>query len=260
MPWFLALLFLIPFSVSADSLSDRVKLLEKQVGDIQRVVETNNRNVAEALATFSQVRSEFQSLKGQLEENRHFFDQYKAESGKFFEDIDHRISGLEDRLSLFAGQLNEFLTTRGTAGGGTKPGTKKENPAATVLYNKGLTAVNNRLYKEAIASFNQFIQQSPKAELADNAQYWIGECYFAQRDFKTAIAEFQKVLEKHPMSPKAAPALLKQGYAFYEMKSYPEAEAFLKKVIAKYPKSTEAGKAEERLRRMGMTATPEKKG
>lgn len=247
MRWFflLLLLFLSPL-VWADGLSDRVNLLEKQVAEIQRVVETNNRSVAEALLTLSQVRAEFQALKGQLEENRHFFDQYKADSSRLLEDIDHRISGLEDRFSLLATQMNELLEKGPPP---TKAAVKNEE-GLSALYNKGLGLVNNRSYKEAISTFGQFIQQYPKSDLAGNAQYWIGETYFALRDFKTAITEFQKVVEKYPNNQKVASAILKQGFSFYEMKAYPEAEAFLRKVIAKYPKSSEAGKAEERLKKL----------
>ncbi|MDO8461800.1 MAG: tol-pal system protein YbgF [Deltaproteobacteria bacterium] len=247
MRWIVFLFFIsLSLSAWADNLPDRVGLLEKQVVEIQRVVETNNKNVAEALLSFSQIRGEFQALKGALEENRHFFELYKTDSSRLMEDIDHRISGLEDRFSLLASQMNELLEKGPPT---TKAAVKNEEGAST-LYNKGLTFVNNRSYKEAINTFGQFIQQYPKSDLANNAQYWIGESYFAMRDFKTAIAEFQKVVEKYPNSLKVASAILKQGFSFYEMKSYPEAEAFLKKVIAKYPKSTEAGKAEERLKKL----------
>ena len=29
--------------------------------------------------------------------------------------------------------------------------------------------------------------------MADNAQYWLAECYYSQKDYKRAIIEFEKV-------------------------------------------------------------------
>ena len=43
--------------------------------------------------------------------------------------------------------------------------------------------------------FIDFIAKYPKHPLAANAQYWIGEAYWAQRDYRQALVEFEKVFE-----------------------------------------------------------------
>jgi len=48
-------------------------------------------------------------------------------------------------------------------------------------------------YAQAVASFQSLLQQYPNHQMADNCQYWIGECYFGMRQYQQALIEFQKV-------------------------------------------------------------------
>ncbi len=68
-----------------------------------------------------------------------------------------------------------------------------------------------REHGQAVLDFLDFIAKYPKHPLVANAQYWIGEAYYVQRDYRQALVEFQKVLESAPGSAKAGDALLKIG-------------------------------------------------
>jgi len=39
--------------------------------------------------------------------------------------------------------------------------------------------------------FVEFIKRFPKHDLADNAQYWIGEGYYAQKKYEPALTAYQ---------------------------------------------------------------------
>jgi TolA-binding protein len=60
-------------------------------------------------------------------------------------------------------------------------------------YNDALVLFQNHQYPQAIDAFFQLLQQNSRHPLADNCQYWIGECRYAQGKFYQAIAEFNKV-------------------------------------------------------------------
>src|SRR5262249_52508994 len=45
----------------------------------------------------------------------------------------------------------------------------------------------------AISEFKQYVEIYPTSELADNAQYWIGEILYAQKKLPEAAAAFEKV-------------------------------------------------------------------
>ncbi|RLA87063.1 MAG: hypothetical protein DRG40_01300, partial [Deltaproteobacteria bacterium] len=42
-------------------------------------------------------------------------------------------------------------------------------------------------YSRAMALFQDFLKKYPKSKLADNAQYWIGECYYMRGEYEKAI-------------------------------------------------------------------------
>ncbi len=72
-------------------------------------------------------------------------------------------------------------------------------------------------YDKAISAFMIFLDKHPKNDLADNSQYWIGECYYAKKDYNAAILEFRKVADKYPKGNKTPDALLKIGYTYHEI-------------------------------------------
>ncbi|MGH7834276.1 MAG: tol-pal system protein YbgF, partial [Candidatus Binatia bacterium] len=94
----------------------------------------------------------------------------------------------------------------------------------------------------------EFLKNNPNSELADNAQYWIGECHYALKEFDQAILEFDAVRRKYPNGDKVPAALLKQGFAFAELGDRVDARLILQEVIERYPLSAEATKAKERLK------------
>ena len=99
----------------------------------------------------------------------------------------------------------------------------------------------------ALNGFSQFLQQYPTSPLAANAQYWVGECYYSQRQFAQAILEFERVASQYPSSEKVPAALLKIGYSNLELENPAAARAMFRQIVRSYPKSPEAAKAYARL-------------
>jgi tol-pal system protein YbgF len=99
----------------------------------------------------------------------------------------------------------------------------------------------------AIEGFRLFQKQFPTSLLADNALYWIGECYFSQRRFDEAIAEFNNLILTFPQGDKVAAAHLKKGISFSEMGKKEEAIAAYKLLISKYPQEEEAKIAQQKI-------------
>ncbi len=99
----------------------------------------------------------------------------------------------------------------------------------------------------AIEGFGRFIQRYPSSPLAANAQYWLGECYYAQRRFSQAIVEFERVYTQYPSSEKVPAALLKIGYSNLELEKPATARSIFRQIVRSYPQSPEAAKAYARL-------------
>jgi tol-pal system protein YbgF len=113
-------------------------------------------------------------------------------------------------------------------------------------YQAALATFRSREHGQAVLDFIDFIAKHPKHPLAGNAQYWIGEAYWAQRDYRQALVEFQKVQEYGPA--KAPDALVKIGLCHARLRDASRAEQAWQRVIREYPKSEAAGLAQSLLR------------
>ncbi|MDB4285513.1 tol-pal system protein YbgF, partial [bacterium] len=102
-------------------------------------------------------------------------------------------------------------------------------------------------YQKAILEFEEFVANHSDHDLADNAQYWIGECYYAQKNFDLAVVEFGKVDTYFESGNKVAAALLKKGLALKELGKDQEAIVELEKVVSRYANTDEAVLAGRKL-------------
>jgi tol-pal system protein YbgF len=126
----------------------------------------------------------------------------------------------------------------------------KEPFEAQEEYRTAWLALSNQQYDRAIQQFRTFQRKNPTSEMADDAQYWIGESYFTRRDYNRAILEFNDVL-KYRKGDKVPAALLRQSQAFVEIGDKTDARLILQKLINDYPNSPQAKDARERLQSLG---------
>ncbi len=105
----------------------------------------------------------------------------------------------------------------------------------------------------ALQGFSDFLTQHPTSELAPNAQYWLGECYYGKKEYERAIEAFDRVKAAYPTSEKVPAALLKKGFAYLALKDRGRASSVLRQVVDAYPKSPEAGKALDKLAQLKQT-------
>lgn len=236
---FLFVLFL-PATVGAHpSLEKKLAALEKQVADLQKTVDANNLRFAESMAVVDSLRATMQSLQGQGEEHTHYIETgIKKVEDKIVE-YENRVRQVETRVAQFAAQMDEVL--KGAGGKPPKP------PEAIQKYSQALMQFNHESYTEAIAAMRDFQKSFPRDHWNDNAQYWVGEGYFALGDYEKAILELQKGIDKYPKGERVPASLLAQGNAFIELGQAGDGKAFLKKLVASYPRSEEAARARRRL-------------
>ncbi len=114
-------------------------------------------------------------------------------------------------------------------------------------YRAAVELVKAGSYVDALAALRAFIQRYPHHDYADNAQYWIGEVFYAQKDYVRALAEFRTVVEVYPRGNKVPDALLKVGYCYQAIGQGEKARAVLEQVVNQYPKSEPAALAARRL-------------
>jgi len=165
-------------------------------------------------------------------------------------DIKASVQALEARTSALEAKLADIrssatATTATTARAAAAASETK--PAPEAMYLKGYQQVVDKNYAAATETLTAFLAEYPDHKFAGNAQYWLGEIYYAKGDWEKSILEFDKVIKKYPSSEKTAASLLKQGFAFEKIGSKKEAKLLLQGVVEKFPKSPEAGLARKKL-------------
>lgn len=144
----------------------------------------------------------------------------------------------------------EGAAASGTAAGGTTPTGVMSEPAQ--LYRSAYEDYLRGNFDMAVQGFKEYQSRYPDTDLADNALYWIGECYYAKQQYKDAIDAFTTLLNTYKTSDKAAAALLKKGFAYLELGDRAQAVINLQYVLYEYPGSKEADLARERLSSLGV--------
>ncbi len=118
---------------------------------------------------------------------------------------------------------------------------------AVAAYDAAVAQVKAKDHDRAIVALRAFLADHARHDLADNAQYWLGEVYYDTKDWARAIVEFRAVVEHYPRGNKVPDALLKLGYCFERTGQRAKARAALEQVIETYPKSQPAALAAAKL-------------
>jgi tol-pal system protein YbgF len=132
---------------------------------------------------------------------------------------------------------------------GPRSGADSSTAGATprALYDAAYQDLTRGNYGLALMGFQEVLAKFPTSELADNAQYWIGESYYAQKDYKQARAEFQKAVDTYPQGDKVPAALLKVGFCQQQLGEKEAARTTFQQLVDRYPMSEEARLATTKL-------------
>jgi tol-pal system protein YbgF len=132
-----------------------------------------------------------------------------------------------------------------------KPAARKPpaSDAEAQLYKKAFERYYARDYTQAAERFGDLLKQFPASTYADNCNYWIGECHFAEGNFAKAVAAFRKVFT-FPETEKADDAQLKLGYCYLRLGDRKQATEEFKKVVSLYPDSEYTERAKEELAKL----------
>jgi tol-pal system protein YbgF len=109
-------------------------------------------------------------------------------------------------------------------------------------------------YDLALSEFRQYVEIYPGSELADNAQFWIGEIRLVQKNIPEAITEYDKVAQLNPNGDKATIAMHKRAQLLLQSERKDEAVAQWLALIKAFPKSPEAIQATEQLQQVAPEA------
>lgn len=251
------------------TLAERVERLERQAGS------GGGGSVADLLMKVSQLEQEVRELRGQVEQQQHEIESYKARQRDQYLDLDRRLQALSNGggeppaargdESSDSDRSSESPDVSGATGSGAPPVRPDASPEQDAVesarpvadagerqeaYDRAFAKLRNGEYAAAAEAFRAFLDDFPDGPLADNAQYWLGEAYYVTGNFDIGLNAFQEVLDRFPQSPKAPDALLKLGFCYFELEQWDQARETLEQVRERYPDSSVSRLAQNRLRMM----------
>lgn len=257
---------------SVELRKDVDSLREKTAGTVKEdSMVAVRENQASMNTRINDLSSGLQELRGRFEENRYFTEKTLKEGGTEKELIRAQISGLEaqvktlrDRLALLESdalkaketekqalqqpQQPENAKTEKEAGLPAKIEEKKETgDAKPRTFDAANQEYKDKKYKESRELFEKFVKEEPKSDLADNAQFMIGETFYQEKDYESAILAYEALLKKYPGSDRTTAALYKQGLAFIEIGDAKTGRIILAKLVEKHPDAKEADAARKKL-------------
>jgi len=275
----LAFVLCCPFSFGQDRskkayelIYEDIQVLKKQLFALEEKID---RSAADIESLKAQVR-DLQSLVKLLQA-----DQSNVQEG--IKNVPSQYQFLLDKIEqanlLLAKISEDLLTMKG--GPAPVPGQEtKEKPAAPVekkpaeqktplaaaeqkpavvtatslspqeVYNTAYADYLKGNFDLATDGFKIYRDNFPDSPLADNALYWIGECFFSQRKFSEAVDEFNNLILDYPQGDKIAAAYLKKGLSLAELRRKDEALVVFKLLISKYPLEEEARIAQEKIKEL----------
>src|SRR5277367_6264088 len=170
---------------------DNVGKLNATMSSLQKSVQDVQANSGARLDTMS---TQVQGLSDNLEE-------IKSRLGKVNQqlvDVQNAVQSIDSRLA--GGSPTGTPTTSMPTGGSPSPtsslaapaGPSGPPPSADTLYSNGLRDITGGKYELARSEFQDYLKFYGETDLASNAQFYLGEIAYSQRQYDTAVAEYDK--------------------------------------------------------------------
>lgn len=186
---------------------------------------------------FNQLQQSITVLTGQIEQLQYRNQQLQQQLEKMQADYEFRLEQLE----------------KGGTRSGAAPAARPRTPPAAAApaaaqgnadqaYHDAFKKLQDGDYAGAESGFKTFLQRFPQHALAGNAQYWLGETFYARRDYKNAMTAFAEGYKAYKSSPKGPDNLLKLGITLATLGRKSDACAIFARFKQDYPRATDLQK------------------
>ncbi|MCA3262524.1 MAG: tol-pal system protein YbgF [Telmatospirillum sp.] len=221
----------------------------------------------------SALEGQMRDLTGRLEEALNRVAQATQRLDKLVGDVDFRLNKLEQPgaaapAAPAAGQApaapaapvvapgqQRLVLTPGTPAAAPQPAQTAAAPAAAAVqlpagppetqyefaYGLYQQAVQDRGdFGGAEQALRSFVTANGSHRLAGDAQYWLGETFYARRDWTNAAGAFAEQFRRFPQNAKAPDALLRLGQSLGQLNRKQDACGTLGELDRRYPNATQS--------------------
>lgn len=197
------------------NLDEQVVALKDVIEEARRALARNNANLG---ADVQAMQAELRTMRGQVSLLQRALEDQQGRAAA-------RLDALEKRLAT------------------VEPGAGRPRTAAE-LWSLAGDAWEVGRYGEARELYRELLDRFPGDARSDDAQYFRGESFFAERAWLPAIAEYRRVFDRHATSSLADDALFRAAEAAMQLKSCTEARTYLGLLRERYGGSNLRKKAD----------------
>lgn len=220
--------------------------LTQQVTEIQNSLDDRNTVVQNLV---EQLYDRLVSLAGTVDRITGTLNDVQTSNDRLSGEMRVLMSNLRDDVEIMDRSLGEL---RGEVNGMAQQLTTMQTTAEQLESPEGLMrlAVTDFLsgnYELATEGFREYLDSYPTSSRAAEAQLYMGDVHFNQREYDQAIIEYDLLLQKYPNSVKKVTALYKKGLALAELDETEDALTYLRQVVSDFPDSTEAASAQQKI-------------
>ncbi len=240
----------VRMEMDLEQMKRRLAKLEVQQTDSSQATivgsEDQQLQVAESLAGLDNLRVEFQSVNGRIDDLSQENQTVADELQLIKDDLGLQMSALAVRLE----ELEQLKPATGVVN--TELAQIEDKPVTTLspeqIYQGAIDLIrNDKEFTAGREILESFVQKYPDNDLYVNGLYWIGEALYGEKKYEMSILQFQDVISKYGSHPKAPAAMLKQGLAFNAMGDRENGRTTMQKLIEEYPASSQAASAKKYL-------------
>ncbi len=254
------------------AVANRLDRIERELSDLQRqtysgggssgapVAMDSGAGTADLQARVVELEDRVRDLTGRLEEANHRAETLQRNLEAFQQDVDLRFQDAAGGSSAagsgdgagaqpsVAPSSSAAAAPAAGAAAGSAPSVLPNGTPET-QYEFAIDLMKRGQYDKARGAFQEFLQVHPKNALAGNAQYWLGETYYAQNDYKRAGDAFLTGYTAYAASSKAPDSLLKLGMSLAALDNKDAACAVWGELGSKFPQASPSVVARAKLER-----------
>jgi tol-pal system protein YbgF len=232
------------------AIDDNLVAMKKELEKNSEALTQTRKGSANTGADITELRENLQQLRGQVEALKKDVTRSVKKEDDYKEKFDNlilKINFIENFLEI--GKKDSLVESgdRGKSAGGASAKDPAKRQDKENLYSTSYQIFKDGNYDKARTEFRNFLTLYPDSEYSDNAQFWIGECYFFEKNYEKAILEYEKVAKNFPGGNKVPYALLKQGLSFLKLNDKTSAKLILQQVIKDFPNTNQARIARSKL-------------
>jgi tol-pal system protein YbgF len=248
-----------------------IRMLQEQTQQLQQQLAAAIDQLAGTLKTINaRVDDQAAATRKSFADQKLAVDQFGGDLRAVRERIDEttvRISGLAQEVEALRLAIPQFPTTPAVPldpGAAAAPGTTDASTppvaAPTVALAPGMTP--QRLYNTALADFTAgqwalcidgfgtYLRNFARTDLADDAQWYIGECYHQDGKFAEAIDAYNRVITNYQKGDRVPDAYYKRGIALGATGQTDRARESFETLMKNFPDHDMARMAKQQIDRL----------